>query len=89
MIVVTKQRRGWDGLGGHYPMSRTAIYPDAARRVSVAERAAGGWTQVRPLNGLGAITDSIPSWVLWGGAGLAIGGVAGYFLLGKKKRRRK
>jgi LPXTG-motif cell wall-anchored protein len=64
------------------------VFPSAASKVAAAQHASGGWVQVRQVRGLGAITDNIPPWAIWGAAGLAAGGLVGYFLLRKKRRRK-
>jgi len=90
MIVVSNTR----GLGyGHidHPRSRSMIYPPNKARIARAQAAAGDWThvvQTRGLRGLGFLS-SVPSWVLYGLAGIAAGGVVGYFVLGRKRRKGK
>lgn len=87
MVVVTKRAaRGIRGSAS--PYSRTMVFPSAGATVAAAQRASSGWVQVRQTRGLGAITDSVPPWALWGVAGLAAGGLVGYFLLRKKRRRK-
>jgi len=86
MLVVTRNRTGWDGLGAQYPFSRTHQYGPARATVGRAQRAAGGWTDIRPLRGLGAENGNgldIPSWVWWGAGGLVAGAAAGWFFLKK------
>lgn len=90
MIVVSDTR----GLGyGHidHPRSRSMIYPPNRARVAQAQAAAGGWTHVVPtrgLRGLG-ILDAVPSWVLYGLGGIALGGAVGYFVIGKRRKGKK
>jgi hypothetical protein len=88
MVVVNRLRgRGMGNVELQHPWSRTMIYPPNRARVATARQAAGGWTQVTRLNGLGQMAIPVlPTWA-WIAGGLAAGGVATFAFLKMRKRR--
>ena len=88
MVVVSRLKgRGMGDVRYPAPWSRTMIYPPNRERVAVAQQAAGGWTQVTRLQGLGQMAlPVLPTWA-WVLGGLAVGGAATYAFFRMRKRR--
>lgn len=84
-MIVVSQVRGMGNMEIQAPYSRTNIFPPNRARVAAARRAAGGWSQVQALNGLGQLPAGIPSWAPWLVGGLAVGGAAGFLYFRKRK----
>lgn len=87
MIVVSRKMAGLGDYTLEHPQSRSMVYPPNRSRVAHAAAASGNWTYATRLNGLGALTDNLPTWLPYLAGGVAVGALGAYLLKRRKRRR--